>query len=389
MKSKTAQIAYLLDVPISQWILTELNVLKNNGFNVFICLTYNTKESRLEKHFNYSAAKCHIYIFNIMLFFLNHPINSIKILRKWKREFGTRLTIHALFLSKLLRKKQIIHVHAHFASASTSTAMIVNDLTGIPFSFTAHAYDIFRNDVNNDLLKEKITRARFIRCVSRYNKIYLENLYGCHNDKMLVIHCGVDTKIFSFQSRINGTFTILSVSNLVEKKGLEYLIKAVKILKDDNYSLEALIIGDGPEKENILNLINTLNLEREVSLLGKIPHESLPNIHAKTNLFVLPCIVAKNRDMDGIPVALMEAMLSGIPVISTKISGIPELIIDHETGLLVKEKDEYALADAIKKMIKNEKFRNSIGLAGRERVYKEFNIENITRLIISTFNKYV
>lgn len=388
-KSKIVQIVYLIEAP-SEWIITELNALKDKGFEVLVCLTDKSGEKKLKDKFDYISAGWLQYILNLISLFLTHPLTTFKTFKNWRKEIGGQLTFRALFLAKNLKERKISHIHAHFASAATSMAMIISDLIGVPFSFTAHAYDIFRDDVNKNLLIRKIKAAQFVRCISAYNKAYLQKFLRNTDDKFHVIHCGVDTKKFApGLTRKESIFTIISVSNLIEKKGTEYLIKALKILKAEGYPFQAILVGEGPEKENLLLLTKNLNLWKEITFLGKIPHSKLPALYARSDLFILPSIISKNNDMDGIPVVLMEAMAVGIPVISTNISGIPELVKDRETGLLINQRNEKALADAIRLLMENGDLRKKLAMGGKEMVIKEFNIERIAKEIIQMFSKSI
>lgn len=383
------QIVYLIEAP-SAWIITELNALKDKGFEVLVCLTDKSGEEKLKDKFDYISTGCLRYILSLISLFLTHPSTIFKTFKNWRKEIGGRLTFRALFLAKNLKERKISHIHAHFASAATSMAMIISDLTGIPFSFTAHAYDIFRDDVNGDLLARKTKAAQFVRCISAHNKAYLQKFLRNADDKFHVIHCGVDTKKFApGLTRKDSIFTIISVSNLIEKKGTEYLIKALKILKAEGYPFQAILVGEGPEKEKLLLLTKNLNLWKEITFLGKIPHSKLPALYARSDLFILPSIILKNNDMDGIPVVLMEAMASGIPVISTNISGIPELIKDKKTGLLVNQRDERTLAAAIRLLMENGDLRKKLAMGGKETVIREFNIERIAKEIIQMFSKSI
>ena len=247
----------------------------------------------------------------------------------------------AILVAREAKRIGIKHLHAHFALNPTTVAMVVSRLADVSFSFTAHANDIFRNPI---LLKEKIKEARFIIAISDYNKQFLFNILPTPEtlNKIHVVHCGVDIQSFSPQRAKNRSDkpTVLAVGRMVEKKGFPYLIRACKILFDKAYDFRCLILGDGPQKGLIRQIITEAGLSDVIELPGLVYPEHVRDYFAKADIFVLPCIVGTDDDIDGIPVTLMEAMAMEIPTISTNISGIPELIEHMKTGILVPPKDE-------------------------------------------------
>lgn len=284
----------------------------------------------------------------------------------------------------------IKHLHAHFALNPTTLAMVVSRLGEVSFSFTAHANDIFCNPI---LLKEKIRAARFIIAISDYNKQFLFNILPTPEtlNKIQVIHCGIDVQNFCPQHdrRRSDKPIVLAVGRMVEKKGFPYLIRACKILLDKPYDFRCLILGDGPQKGLLNQIIRDAKLSDVVELPGIVYPEHIRAYFAKADIFVLPCIVGTDNDIDGIPVTLMEAMAMEIPTISTNISGIPELIDHMETGILVPPKDEVSLANAISTLIENDDLSRIIGKAGRSKVKSEFEIQKNVDLLMTIFELHV
>jgi glycosyltransferase involved in cell wall biosynthesis len=266
--------------------------------------------------------------------------------------------------------------------------MIISKLIGISFSFTAHANDIFADQI---LLKEKIYSAKFIITISNFNKRFLNRIIPQHNtsSKIHIVRCGIDTLKFSASKvcTVKHKPIILSIGRLVEKKGYPYLIKACKILVDKNIDFQCIIIGDGPQKNYLKKLIGVNHLSQFVTLAGVIFQEKIINFLNKIDIFVLPCIQSADNDMDGIPVVLMEAMAMKIPVISTHISGIPELIKNMETGLLVPPKNEKALAEGIKFLKENIDLRKKLGDAGRKWVIENYEITKNTDKLYEVYKK--
>ena len=296
----------------------------------------------------------------------------------------------AILIAKEVKRIGIKHLHAHFALNPTTVALVVSRLVEVPFSFTAHANDIFCNPI---LLKEKIRAARFIIAISEYNKRFLNNIVcGPKSlDRIHVVHCGVDVQRFSPQRyrKLSVKPIVLAVGRLVEKKGYPYLIRACKILVDKGYDFRCLIIGEGPQKGLLTQIIKETDLHEVVNLLGLVYQEHIREYFAKADIFVMPCIVDSDNDMDGIPVTLMEAMAMEIPTVSTSISGIPELVEHMKTGILVLPKNEVSLANAISTLIEKDDLARILGKAGRSKVKSEFEIQKNIDSLINIFESYV
>lgn len=381
-------IAYILEIP-NTWILTEIDALRKYGFNVLICPTKRSDEKLLcEKKYNCIRSEIVMVWLETVGIICLHPFFCAKYFFKVKGYIGVRYFLRMLFLAAAMKKQNTTHIHAHFGAGGAHMAMIISELTGISFSFTTHAFDIFRNDVDYILLREKIEKARWVRCTYQYNKdFFLKRYDNIPESKYHVIHLTVDVKKYQqVTKQMHEIFTILSVSNLVEKKGIEFLVKACKILKDRGYKFLYTMIGEGPERKKLEAMISALDLKDTIDMKGNLSNEILTKYFEVADAFVLPCIVAHNRDMDGIPTALMEAMAAGVPAISTRVSGIPELIEDMETGLLVNEKNEFELAGAIEKIMKNPLLAEQLAKKGREKVRRDFNIEHTVKDIAFLFH---
>jgi colanic acid/amylovoran biosynthesis glycosyltransferase len=296
----------------------------------------------------------------------------------------------AVHLAKEVERRNIKHLHVHFALNATTMALVVSRLTDITFSFTAHANDIFANPI---LLPEKIRASRFIIAISKYNIRFLHNRVPAQETirKTHLVHCGIDVQKFSPLSHRphNDRPIILAVGRLIEKKGYPYLIKACRILADQGYNFRCLIAGGGPQESLLKQMIAEHDLSDYVSLLGAVFQEHLRDYLGKADVFALPCVVGSDGDMDGIPNTLMEAMAMEIPTVSTTISGIPELIEDRKTGLLVPPQDEVSLAKAIATLLEDRELRSTLGKAGRAKVVEEFEIEKNANLLLGIFKSYL
>ncbi|HYI15783.1 MAG TPA: glycosyltransferase [Thermomicrobiales bacterium] len=275
-----------------------------------------------------------------------------------------------------LERRGIRHIHAHFASHPTLAALIIHRLTGISYSFTAHAYDLY---VDPSHLPNKVSEATFIVTISEYNQALLRPLAG-DTTPVHVIHCGV-TLPECLPGPLPGRRAVVCVARLEEKKGQKYLIEACGLLHRRGVSLHCTIIGGGPELKHLQALVARHGLAAVVQLVGPQTSERDQEYLSSADLFVLPSVVTKSGNAEGIPVALMEAMAAGVPVISTSTTGIPELVIDDETGLLVPPRDIEALADAIEQLLDDRELSDRLRVAAFQKVAAEFEIEANAREI--------
>lgn len=274
------------------------------------------------------------------------------------------------------------HIHADFALNAATVALVAARLTGRAFSFAAHAHDIYVDPV---LLREKIAAAAFITPISEYNRRFLLQVSGnpAAANKMHVVHCGLDPDEFRPVPRTaaNARPRLLGIGRLVEKKGFRYLLEACRLLAERGQDFECHIIGGGPEMEALRALRDAYGLGNRVELLGPQPQERVRELLNRADVFALPCVVASDGDRDGIPVVLMEAMALEVPVVSTSLSGIPELIHDGHNGRLVPPGDAVALADAIAGLLADPAFARRLAAQGRLTIAREFDIEqSITQL---------
>ncbi len=280
----------------------------------------------------------------------------------------------------ILRQKKCRHIHAHFAHVPTDIAMYAASLAGIPFSFTAHANDLFERGW---LLSEKIARSAFAATISEFNRDFMV-VRGGERAKIHIVRCGIDSARFSPAPprRISPPYLIGTIGRMVEKKGFDTLLHAMALLRNNEVDFHLVIAGGGPLELELRATSDRLGLTSSVEFPGPMANELVPTWLQSLDLFVLPCQQDMNGDMDGIPVVLMEAMASGVPVVSTRISGVPELITHGYEGLLVEPRSAEALADAITQLLYNEELRTSFSKNGRLKVMREFDTEvNIQWLI--------
>lgn len=283
----------------------------------------------------------------------------------------------AAWFARRMQELGVEHVHAHWATHPALAAYVVQRLTGLPYSFTAHAHDIY---VERPMLAEKLRAASFVVTISEYNRRLLAYHYDKLADKVVVIHCGVDPTVFPpRQARaVDDTLTVLCVASLQDYKGQRYLIDACAQLKAAGHKLRCLLVGEGDERPALEAQIAQLGLAAEVQLLGHQPRDRVSALMGETDLLVLPSVITRSGKREGIPVALMEALASELPVVATAISGIPELVVHDQTGLLVPERDANALARALLRLLSEPELGLRLGRAGRERVLSEFTLAGNT-----------
>ena len=288
--------------------------------------------------------------------------------------------IIAIRLAQMLKQEKCDHLHVHFAHTSAQVAMYAAAMTGVPFSIMAHANDIFERAL---LLRRKSERAVRMLTISEHNRRYLES-FGITKEKLAVVRCGVSFKVNLKVSPAGGRgpFTIGTLGRLIEKKGFSVLIRAVAVLAQCGHALVLRIVGEGPRKLHLERLVRRLGIAGIVSFEGALPHAQVAGWMQGLDVFALACRMDSNGDMDGIPLVLMEAMSQSIPVISTRLSGIPELIVHQETGLLAEPDDMHDLARQIWRLIESADLRARLAAGALRHVVDEFGPpKNIDRLI--------
>jgi glycosyltransferase involved in cell wall biosynthesis len=293
------------------------------------------------------------------------------------------LRLLAALLGSLAKVQGVGHLHAHFASQAAELAMLAGRLTGIPFSFTAHAKDIYDHSVDSALLRQKLHEARFVVTVSEYNRLHLATLAGePAGRKILRLYNGIDLQRFQpGPASLRDPELILAIGRLEEKKGFHHLIAACAMLRKSGHRFRCLIAGQGREHDALAETIKRLDLQGEVSLVGAQPQELLIETLKRAAILVLPCVVSSTGDRDGLPTVLLEAMAMGLPVVSTHLAGIPEIVQDGKTGLLVSPGEPAQLAQAISELLRQPELRESFGRAGRARAEKLFDLhKNVVTL---------
>ena len=289
-----------------------------------------------------------------------------------------------IYYGTLIAARGVEHIHAHFANIPTLSALIIKRIWGIPYSFTAHAHDLY---LYRSMLAEKLAGAAFAVTNSQFNREFLGRFCAPKDmAKVTILHCGGDVERLSGLVRRPEPGLVVSVSRLSEQKGYVYLVDACAILRQRGVPVRCLVAGLGPERAMLEARARELGVEEIFELPGRVP--DVADLLARGQVFVLPCVEAADGQMDGIPTVLIEAMAAGIPVVSTTISGLPELVQDGEGGLLVAPEDPRALADAIERMLKDDDLARRLAASAREFAYEHYDLRKNARALADLFRRY-
>lgn len=297
----------------------------------------------------------------------------------------------SVYFAHLMKKEKIDHIHAHFASHPAASGYIIHRLEDIPYSFVAHGSDLHRD---RHMICEKVSAASFVVSISQFNRdIIVEECKGEFKDKVFVIHCGVDTITFrpNFEKKATEenekTLKIICIGTLHEVKGQTHLIAACKLLAERGVEFTCQFVGDGPDLEFLEWQTLEAGLTNIIEFRGSLTRQEVIEIFQSVDVLVAPSVPSSDGRREGIPVVLMEAMASGLPVVASEISGIPELVNDGINGLLTPPGDSTAIADALEGLRNDPQFSQSLGEAGREKIVREFDVYKNAEILVGHMKK--
>lgn len=273
-----------------------------------------------------------------------------------------------------MERAGVQHIHAHFCNHPAAAALIINRLTGIPFSFTAHGSDLH---VERRMLDHKVRAAAFAVTISDFNKnVITDTCGGWAAEKVEVIHCGIDPEVFTPADppAATGPIRLICVASFEEVKGHKVLVQACEILQGRGVDFVCDLIGDGPVRQEIAQQIAVSGLAARIKIHGTKPRPEVVAMLRRAHVKILPSVPTAGGKREGIPVVLMEAMAMELPVVSSRLSGIPELVESGTTGFLVPPHDAQGLADAVQKLAQDPALRRRMGRAGREKVVRDFDL---------------
>lgn len=313
--------------------------------------------------------------------------------------FGSRESVRARLASVVhvlvaahwsltMRKQPVDLIHSQWIHSCGTIGMYGAWLLGVPFSFTGHAVDLFRDRC---ALEDKIQRAAFIVCISQFHRrFYME--HGAQDSKLITVHCGIDLRQFTFRERDATPVIphIVSLGRLVDKKGFEYLIDACHVLRGRGITFQCTIGGDGPLTQALRQRVRELDLDSFVHVSGKsVLQEDLHDFLQAGDMYVQPCVWSSDNDVDGTPRTLMEAMACGVPSVSTRLAGIPDIIQDGVSGLLVEPNNVVDLANAIQRIINEPGLATTLSKGGRAHIEREFQLPDCLAALEAKFRSFV
>jgi glycosyltransferase involved in cell wall biosynthesis len=386
------------------FILREMDAMQSLGWDLVLYPLIVQRETVVHKEAEPWLDKARrlswlaAFAANISIFGRN-PLHYISVLGNVIREnlpsmsFLLRALVlfpKAVWMAREMENEKISHIHAHYATHPSLVAWVINQFTGISYSVTVHAHDIY---INRTMLTVKLRSALFVAAISNYNRQYLiDHLGSWVGDKTYIVHCGInpDQYLSHFSHRENKEkFEILSVGTLRPYKGQKYLIDACIRLRQRNIPFRCRIVGGGDLYDDLSKQIIKMDLQDCVELMGPKTQEDVTRLLTETDCYVQPSIILANGRMEGIPVSLMEALASAIPTVATSISGIPELIRHGETGWLVPPENIEMLAEAIINVYNNLEDASRVGGAGREWVLNEFDLHDNVSILSNLFLKFI
>jgi len=286
-----------------------------------------------------------------------------------------------------LRTQDVSAVHSQWIHSGGTVAFYAAWLIDKPFSFTGHAVDLFRM---RSALSDKIAHAKHIICISEFHRqFYLE--HGARPEQLQVVYCGIDTTRFAPPPAGNRSaasdFHLVASGRLVEKKGFKYAIEACRLLLDEGLSMRLTIAGSGPLEAELREQVRALGLDDQIQITGEaLMQEKITELMHSADAYCLPCVWASDDDVDGLPQMLMEAMACGVPAVSTRLVGIPDLVIDEETGLLAPPEDAVELAACIRRIHDDPELARRFAAAGRQHVLEHFDLRTCLQPLIEIFN---
>lgn len=295
----------------------------------------------------------------------------------------------AVHFGRRMAEDGITHIHAHFASHPAAVAYVIHRLEGIPYSFTAHGSDLHRD---RHMLCQKVAAALFVVPISEFNRrVILDECGETHAAKLVVIHCGVDPGVFlppAREARDSGSSPrLVCVGSLQEVKGQAVLIEACRLLAEQGIDFECNFVGVGPDRGALEKQALDAGLEGRIHFLGALRHAEVAACLSEADIAVVPSVPTSDGRREGIPVALMEAAATGLPVVASRLSGIPEAIEDGAQGLLVEPGDARGLAEAIARLVGDPALRERLGAAARERMIRDFDLATNARRLANRFRR--
>lgn len=284
------------------------------------------------------------------------------------------------------RRRGVRHIHAHFANVACAVALLAADFgrpDGFRWSFTMHGPTEF-DDVTRFALRDKVEHAAFVACISDYCRSQLQKLVGPELwDKLTIVHCGLPGPQMADSVPVtpadHGGFRVLCVGRLVPEKGQAILLEAASALRRRGLALSVTLVGDGPARASLEAEARRLGIGGDVTFLGALGRDTVARLYSETDAFCLPSFA------EGVPVVLMEAMAAGLPVVTTRIAGVPELVEDEVSGAVVAPGRSEPIAEALGRLAADPELRGRWGAAGREKVMRDYDVADSAEILERLF----
>ncbi|HZM16524.1 MAG TPA: glycosyltransferase family 4 protein [Candidatus Krumholzibacteria bacterium] len=383
------------------FILTEILELERRGVEVVVYSWLKPGEGRFHAQTSQLQAKVHYldeldpYLWHEWLT-AQWPVLGPRVERFWEilrdsleRGDSGRLPeiLWGAWLGAEVLREGVQHIHSHFGTMSSTVAWFASRVSGVPFSFTAHAKDIFAYSMSDHRLREKLAAASRVITVTRFNRRHLlQQGSGLDPAAVRVIYNGIDLDSFALDpGRVRQSNLILSVGRLIPKKGFDDLLDACALLKQRGVDFHCLVVGEGPDEPTLLQKRFFLGLEREVEFCGAKPQHEVAKLMQRATLLALACKDGPENDRDALPTVLLEALACSLPVVSTDFSGIPEIVDSGVDGLLVPPGDADALADGIERLLASPELRLRFAKAGRDKAERRFDVRHNAGELLDVF----
>lgn len=398
--SRTAYILLWFPKPSETFVFSEVKNLFEAGVPLFVYTLYGKLEKNLSTDMlSYKGQVFRLGVrWSILLpiFILywgaKAPRTTVSLLvtilfRRWRGLEKTAengwACLSAFYLAYRFQQDKIEHIHAPWACGCATAAWVASRLTSIPFSFTMRAWDIYPPD---SLICEKTDDALLIRSETQYNIDFLQKYTGARADKFYLTYNGVPMEhVAPRVVPLHPPYQLLAVGRLVGKKGYTFLLDACALLQQERIAFHLHIVGDGPLERELKDQCSKLGLDERLTFHGFCPYEAVPDFFRKSDIFMMPCVIDASGDRDGIPTVIMESLLHHVPVITTPVSGIPELIENRVTGLLVPEKNPQAIADAVCELIDKPQEARKMAEQGNQKVRQLFNAKKNHKKVLEIY----
>lgn len=404
--SHTPKIAYILlwfPEPSQTFILDEVNTLVSLGLDVRVYTLYGPRPAALLRGMTPPAATVHhlgLAALNKILKSLGQLVAPEKatlrrflrrvLVRRW-RSWETAgeacwAALAGVHLAVTLVQAHITHIHAPWANGPATAAWVASRLSGIPFSFCAHAHDLYPPD---GALTEKLAAAAFVRTISQRNWDFMAQSAPEFAAKLVKISYGAPLRGQPGPPRpFQPPYRLLALGRFVPKKGFPILLEACRRLVDAGLDVHLTLAGDGPLRHQLQRQADHLGLPGQVAFPGFVPHREVPQLLQQADLFVMPCIIDKSGDRDGLPNVILEAMAFAVPVVATDVNGVPEAVRDGDTGWLAPPGDAAALAHVIRQALADPAEARRRALAGHRLVREQFDSTKNYALLKTYLEKF-